>query len=78
MRTIQRFVTYDGQEHQTQEAALRHLDEKHGSLVCLLAHRLVQDARYSHVVNVLDSEETLAVFRDLIHVADDRILIDET
>jgi hypothetical protein len=70
-----RYVTFDGDEYESQSAAVNHLEALRGDIICKLARALVDcNGKYTAMIEVLDKR--LMDYRILTTIAADMALKD--
>lgn len=70
MNLVQKFETFDGKLHDSQEAAGRHLEDLKMELIGRIAHRVVAvDFKWTKIVELLAAE--LETMRQLVRISDD-------
>ena len=55
MKRVIRFQTVDGALHETASAARGHADRRYGEAMTRLAHRAVQQEKYTKMVDFIDN-----------------------
>ena len=63
MKRVIRFQTADGALHETASAARGHADRRYGDAMTRLAHRAVQQEKYTKMVDFIDNN--LDAFEEL-------------
>lgn len=54
MKTVKKFVTFDGVEHVSETNALHHLDEIQGDIFCKIAREVAAcDGKYTKTLEIL-------------------------
>ena len=77
MRMVQKYVTFDGNEHNTKNEAIKHLDALYSDSLVKLAHRIVQetDGKYGKTVEFIHAN--LSKFVDLTLIENDKSVFEE-
>lgn len=69
MKRVTMYQTADGQVHSSEERAAHYANERYGSALTALAHRAIQQQKYTEMVTFI--EENLAAFAELKALQED-------
>lgn len=73
MKQIQKFETFDGEQHRSIERACKHLDRLQGNILCRMANELIRlDGKYTATVLYLSANTDK--FKQLVAIEADMTL----